>query len=412
MTKHTATIVTIGDEILIGQIIDSNSAWLADKLFHGGFEVNEIRSISDDPEQIKQTLEDIIPNTDLVLMTGGLGPTNDDKTKEALNDYFGGKLIMNNEVLDDIKKFIVEKRGYLSLTENNRAQALVSDNSKVLRNPVGTAPVQIFTHGSTKIISMPGVPFEMKHLFNKIIFPELKKEFDLSANTYRTYHVVGYPESELSNTLHDWESNLEKSLKLAYLPSPGVIRLRLSDERNNIEILDKQAEKLTQLLGKSIVAEGKEKVEHSLGKILSNKKLSISTAESCTGGLIAHRIASVPGASNYFKGGITAYSNEVKENQLKVNTQTLHTYGAVSEQTAKEMATGVAQLLQTDIGLATTGIAGPTGGTPEKPIGTLWTAIYIKGEVYSRHFQFTHGRMVNIERASTVTMYELLKKLI
>ncbi len=410
--KHKASIITIGDEILIGQITDTNSTWLADKLYHSGFEVNEIRSIKDKNEDIQKTLKDVIPKNNLVIITGGLGPTNDDITKVALNDYFGGQLVMNEEVLDDIKDFIVQKRGYLSLTENNRAQALVSDKCRVLRNPVGTAPVQLFTKNNTLIISLPGVPFEMKHLFNKIILPDLKKSFNLSENTYRTYHIVGYPESELANTLNDWESDLEESIKVAYLPSPGVIRLRISEENNRIDILNKQAAKLSGILGKSIVAQGKEKVEYTLGKILTNSKMSISTAESCTGGLMAHRISSVAGASEYFKGGITAYSNEVKENQLKVNGETLKRYGAVSKQTAEEMAIGAAKLLSTDISLATTGIAGPTGGTPEKPVGTLWVAIYIKGEVYTNHFRFTHDRSVNIERAATVTMYELLKKLI
>ncbi|PLX20407.1 MAG: competence/damage-inducible protein A [Salinivirgaceae bacterium] len=411
MNPYRASIVTIGDEILIGQIIDSNSAWLADKLFHLGFKITEIRSISDQPAQIEQTLAELTIKNDLILVTGGLGPTNDDRTKEALNDFFGGKMIMNENVLDDIKSFIAKRRGYLQLSDNNRAQAMVSDVSTVLRNAIGTAPGQLFNHNNCITISMPGVPFEMKHLFENQIIKELEKRFEIRPNKYRTLHVIGYPESELANKLSDWESNIPDSIELAYLPSPGVIRLRLSSLSNNNKDINNQIDKLRSIIGDSIIAEGKEKVEHTIGKLLSDKGYSIAVAESCTGGLLSQRIVSVAGASNYFQGSITAYSNEAKHRLLNVKNETLKQHGAVSKETAMEMAKNVASQFNTDIGISTTGIAGPTGGTTEKPVGTVWIGIYINGEVDAIHFMFTHNRTVIMERSATLAMYEMIKRI-
>ncbi|HKK60104.1 MAG TPA: CinA family nicotinamide mononucleotide deamidase-related protein [Salinivirga sp.] len=408
MARYSASIITIGDEILIGQIVDSNSAWLADYLFHAGFEVKEIRSISDQPEHIQQTLDDAIATTDLVLLTGGLGPTNDDRTKFALNAYFNGEMVLNESVLDDIKAFIVKKRGYLKLTENNKAQALVSDKATVLRNPIGTAPIQMFNKSGTLIVSMPGVPFEMKHVFEHKVMAELHKHFVLEAHAYRTFHVVGYPESELANKLEQWENDLPESLELAYLPSPGVIRLRLKNQVNHTHNINLQAKKLYEILGSQIIAEGKEKVEFTLGKILKDNNKTISVAESCTGGLLGHRITSVAGASAYLKGGITAYSNEAKEKQLGVNSATLEKHGAVSEAVAKEMAIGAAKALNTNYAISTTGIAGPDGGTETKPVGTVWIGFYLEGEVHAQSFLFTHDRMVNMERTATVAMYNMI----
>lgn len=409
MQDYNASIVTIGDEILIGQIVDSNSAWLADYLFHEGIQVQEIRSISDEPDHICKTLDDLIGANDLVLLTGGLGPTNDDRTKVALNEYFKGQMITDEDVLEDIKSFIIRKRGYLSLSENNKAQALVSNAGKVIRNPIGTAPVQLFEKNNTIIISMPGVPFEMKHLFEHSILPELRQYFDLETHIYRTFHVIGYPESELAAKLEPWENNLPESLELAYLPSPGVIRLRLKDRINHSDNLEKQSEKLYEILGSNIIAEGKEKVEHTIGKILKDSNKTIGTGESCTGGLLGHRIASVPGASHYYKGSVTAYSNETKVQLLDVQEATINTHGAVSETTAKSMALGVAKTLSCDFAISTTGIAGPTGGTKEKPVGTVWIGFYLDGEVQAKRFHFTHDRIINIERTATVAMYELIR---
>jgi nicotinamide-nucleotide amidase len=411
MTPYKASIITIGDEILIGQIIDSNSAWLADRLFHIGFKISEIRSISDQPEQIKDTLAELTSKNNLVIVTGGLGPTNDDRTKEALNDFFGGKMVMNDEVLEDIKNFIIKRRGYLQLSDNNRAQALVSDVSVVLRNAIGTAPAQLFNYNNCITISMPGVPFEMKHLFDNQIIKEIEKRFEIRSNMYRTLHVIGYPESELANKLKDWESNLPESIELAYLPSPGVIRLRLSSQISNTDDINNQINKLNQIIGDNIIAEGKEKVEHTIGKLLSDKEYSISVAESCTGGLLAQKFVSVAGASDYFMGGITAYSNEAKQNLLNVKSETLKSFGAVSKETAIEMARNTAQLFKTDLAISTTGIAGPTGGTSEKPVGTVWIGFYVNGEVDALHFLFTHNRTVIMDRTATVAMYEMIKRL-
>ncbi len=408
MAQYTASIITIGDEILIGQILDSNSAWLADYLFHAGFDVKEIRSISDQPEHIRQTIDDAIAATDLVLLTGGLGPTNDDRTKFALNEYFNGEMVLNEAVLDDIKAFIVKKRGYLKLSENNKAQALVSNKAQVIRNPIGTAPIQLFKQGKTVIVSMPGVPFEMKYVFEHKVMAELHNHFDLEAHVYRTFHVVGYPESELATILDQWEQNLPESLELAYLPSPGVIRLRLKDRLNHKDNITLQAKKLYDILGSQILAEGKEKIEYKLGKILKESYKTIAVAESCTGGSLGHRITSVAGASAYFKGGITAYSNEAKKQLLGVSPSTLKEHGAVSADVAKEMAIGAAKAFNANYAISTTGIAGPDGGTEAKPVGTVWIGLYLDGEVYAQSFLFTHDRMVNMERTATVAMYNMI----
>lgn len=410
MTKeYNATILTIGDEILIGQIVDSNSAWLADKLYHLGFNIVETRSIGDAPDQIKQTLEELINKNALIVITGGLGPTSDDRTKEVLNDFFGGNLIEDKEVLNDIKEFVKKRKGNVLLTENNIAQALVSDNAIILRNPIGTAPGQLFKKNNCVAISLPGVPFEMKSIFETRIFEQLRNEFQLIEKSYKTFHVTGFAESELSNTLSNWEASLPHTIKLAYLPSPGVIRLRLSDSTNNTQLLDIAIEDLKKILGNNIVAEGKEKVEQALGNLLKTNKLTISIAESCTGGLIAHRFTSLAGASVYFKGSITAYSNEAKANVLSVDSTLLEQYGAVSEPVARQMAIGAANVFKTDIAISTTGIAGPDGGSIEKPVGTLWIGIYIKGEVYTYHYHFTHNRNINIERSATVAMYKAIE---
>lgn len=410
MTKeYNATIVTIGDEILIGQIIDSNSAWLADKLFHIGFIINEIRSISDTPQQIEQTLEELTLKNDLVVLTGGLGPTSDDRTKEVLNNFFGGTLITDKEVLNDIKEFVKKRNGSVLLTENNYAQALVSDNATVLRNPIGTAPGQLFKANNCIVISLPGVPFEMKSIYNSHLIEYLQSNFQLCQNSYRTLHITGYSESELSNRLSQWETQQPDTIKLAYLPSPGVIRLRVSEITRNTSQLEISLAGLKTIIGKNIVTEGKEKVEQNLGKLLITKQLTISVAESCTGGLMAHKFTSVKGSSAYFKGSITAYSNDAKAKLLAVDPLIIDKYGAVSEHVARQMAIGSALAFETDIAISTTGIAGPDGGTPDKPVGTVWIGIYINGEVYTYLYHFTHNRHINIERATTTAMYKAIE---
>ncbi|MFO7863572.1 MAG: nicotinamide-nucleotide amidohydrolase family protein, partial [Salinivirgaceae bacterium] len=345
-------------------------------------------------------------------LTGGLGPTSDDRTVETLNRFFGGDLVINEEVLADIKSFVEKRRGFVKLTPNNRAQALVSTKAKVLRNPIGTAPSQVFEQNNSMVISMPGVPFEMKEIVDDLVLPLLNEKFNLQASTYETLHVIGYAESELSTMLGTWEAKMAPTIKLAYLPSPGIIRLRISEDNQNTEILQLHVAELKQMLGKNIVGSGKERVEHALSKMLISNKLTISTAESCTGGSIGSRITAIAGASELFKGGITAYSNEAKIALLKVEPADIAQYGAVSKQVACAMAKGAAQAFNTDIAVSTTGIAGPGGGTPEKPVGTVWIGVYINGEVEAQKYKFTHSRQVNIERTATIAMYEVLRKLI
>ncbi|RLD50540.1 MAG: competence/damage-inducible protein A [Bacteroidetes bacterium] len=404
-----ADIITIGDEILIGQITDTNSVFIAEKLNNSGFEIRQITSVSDNKEHIITVLDEVSKYTDLVVITGGLGPTEDDLTKQTLADYFGSKLILNEDVLEDVKQF-VRNKGF-TLNERNIKQAEIPDNCKIIRNKNGTAAGMWFEKDDTVFISMPAVPFEMKEMFEVRVLPLLKEKFKLPKVIHKNILTYGFPESSLAEKLSDWEQNLHSKISLAYLPSPERIRLRLSmicdSEKKAEDILDAEIEKLKGFIGENIYGYGDMFLQDAIAEILKNSNLTVSTAESCTSGNIARLITSVPGSSSYFKGGIAAYSNDVKTALLKVSEETLEKYGAVSKEVVEQMVKGQLELFNTDYGIAVSGIAGPDGGTEEKPVGTTWIAIGNNEKIIAKKYTFGTRRLLNVRFASTRAMDNL-----
>lgn len=408
-----ATIITIGDEILIGQIIDTNSAWISQKLNEVGIIVKEIRSIGDNKEQIINTIAEMLNVSDLVLVTGGLGPTNDDITKNVLCDFFESKLILSESVLENINE-LLSKRGF-KMNAKNQAQAMVPNNAKILNNKMGTAPGMLFEKNGKYLISMPGVPFEMKHLMETQVLPFIKDKFTNKPIIHKTLMVVGLPESMLAEKIADWENALPKFVHLAYLPSPGFIRLRLSIYEAELEhnnLIGELTTSLIKIIPDNIFAEIDVKPEVLIGQLLIAQEKTLSTAESCTGGTIASMITSIPGSSSYFKGSVVSYDNEVKQNILQVKQNDLLQFGAVSQQVVEQMAKGVLNLLKTDYAIAVSGIAGPDGGTPEKPVGTIWIAVASKEKILCKLFHSLNNREINILRAANTAlamMIEMIK---
>ncbi len=397
-----AEIITIGDEILIGQIVDSNSAWIAQRLNETGITIYQITSISDNKEHILSALKQAGSRSDLVLITGGLGPTKDDITKEILCEFFDTKLVFHQPSFEDIKVFVKSRNSVLN--ELNKKQAEIPENCKAIRNLNGTAPGMWFEKDGKVFISMPGVPYEMKAMMADTIIPGLQAKFKTSNIVHKTILVHGLPEAVLAEKLDNWEEQLPDFLKLAYLPSPGLIRLRFSAYGVEPEIVEKeivkQVEELKKIVPDNIVGLDKQKLEEEVGILLKNNKLTISTAESCTGGRIASLITSVSGSSNYYLGSIVAYSNEVKTNSLGVSEQNIINFGVVSKQVIEEMARGVKEKLKSDFSIATSGIAGPTGGTDEKPVGTTWISVSGPKKTISEKFQFAGEREQIIDKAA------------
>ncbi|MDX5418436.1 MAG: competence/damage-inducible protein A [Hymenobacteraceae bacterium] len=394
-----AEIITVGDEILYGQIVDTNSAWMGTELTRIGVRVKQISSISDNAAQIVEALENARKRADIILITGGLGPTKDDLTKNVLTEYFHTELKLDEQSLADVTA-LFKSRGY-ELTELNRQQAFLPAACTPVRNVLGTAPGMWFEDEGKVFVSMPGVPFEMKRMMTDIVLPKLKAYFQTPEIIHRVVQTVGIPESTLSETLEAWELSLPPHIRLAYLPHLGMVRLRLTGIGQNVQQLELELEKevvtLSSLIPKHIFALGEIPLQEALGQLLKERGLTLAVAESCTGGYLAHLITSVPGSSAYFKGGVVAYDNEVKTQSLGVKAETLQQHGAVSEATVLEMAENVRQRLKTDIGVATSGIAGPDGGTAEKPVGTIWIAYADKNGAKAKLLQFNKNRQLNIE---------------
>jgi nicotinamide-nucleotide amidase len=401
-----AELITIGDEILIGQIVDTNSAWIAENLNLIGIRVNRIVSISDSKQTIQTTIDEAFINSDIVILTGGLGPTNDDLTKSSLNEYFKGKLIIHQPTLEHITSMF-RKRG-MEITELNRKQAEVPDSCIVLENKLGTAPGMWFEKGRKILISLPGVPFEMVDLMENEVLPRLSKLVTNQVVIHRTIQAFGLPESFLAEKLTDWENQLPKQVKLAYLPSPTSIRLRLSafgeKKSDLIDLIDCEVRKLYQVIPSYIYGEGEVTLQQIVGRLLKVNNATLSTAESCTGGAIAHLITQVPGSSTYFKGSIVAYSNQVKEEILGIDPEIIKIYGAVSKPVVEAMAKAVKEKLNTDYAIAVSGIAGPSGGSLEKPVGTVWIAIASNKSLFSTELRFTSDRTRNIIRSSATAL--------
>jgi nicotinamide-nucleotide amidase len=407
----TAEIITIGDELLIGQVVDTNSAWLAEQLNLIGIKVKQITSVSDEESHILSSLDEASSRAELILMTGGLGPTKDDITKHTLCKYFETKLVFNNDVYKHVESFF--KIRNLPMIERNRQQAELPENCTIVPNVIGTAPGMWFTKNGKHYISMPGVPFEMKEMAKNSLFPMLKAKFKLPVIIHRTILLFGIGESFLAEKIKDWENNLPSQIKLAYLPSPEHIRLRMSisgnDEKPMHQILAREEDKLQNIIGEYIFGYDKQGLPETIAELFKNSGKTLSTAESCTGGKIAQLLTALPGSSAYYKGSIIAYSNEIKESILSVNTLDLNKFGAVSEVVVKQMAIGARNLFKTDFAIATTGIAGPDGGTPEKPVGTVWIATASQNKVFASKYTFGNMRDINIRRSSAMALFMLRK---
>ncbi|MDD4589579.1 MAG: competence/damage-inducible protein A [Parabacteroides sp.] len=407
-------IITIGDELLIGQVIDTNSAWMGQHLGEEGFRVIWRTTVGDVEEDMLEAFNRAMQRADIVLITGGIGPTNDDITKKTLCKYFGCGMHFSDEVFDNIQRIF--NRSNRKMNELTRNQALVPDNCTIIQNRVGTAPCTWFERDNRILVSMPGVPSEMKWLMSNEITPRLKTRFNQNLFIrHQTCWVAGFTESALAIKLTDFEKQLPSFIKLAYLPQPGLIRLRLSayteNEEEAIVSISEQREKLHAILAGNILVEEDKAIEVQIGDILRDKQLHMGTAESCTGGHIAGMITSVAGSSDYFVGGIISYSNEVKHRILGVSEESLSTYGAVSKEVVEQMVVGATRVLGCDCAVATSGIAGPGGGTEAKPVGTVWIAAKLKEKVVSECFHFGTIRDQNIQRASNTALLMLLKVL-
>ncbi|MFC2175434.1 competence/damage-inducible protein A [Bacteroidota bacterium] len=407
-------IITIGDEILIGQIIDTNSAWMAQQLNEIGVKVERIVTISDKQAEIIEALRGAEVRADVVLVTGGLGPTKDDVTKKALSDYFECGATFYPEIAKHIERLFV-KFGK-EITELNRLQAELPSACQPLHNELGTAPGMWFETNDTVFVCMPGVPYEMKGIMTNHVLPRIVKDFKLPTIIHKTVLTMGMGESWLSERIAAWEDALPEQIKLAYLPSPDRVRLRLSAignaEKALSQLVAKEVEKLRGLIPNLIFGYDNETIEEVIGQLLRAKKLTVSTAESCTGGRIASLITSISGSSDYYLGSVVSYSNTIKMQELRVLENDLIAHGAVSEEVVKQMAVGARAKLKTDYAIATSGIAGPDGGTDEKPVGTVWISIAGPTRTVAKKFQFGHDRKRNIEISAKAALNLLRKELV
>ncbi len=409
-----AEIITIGDELLIGQIVDTNSAWIAEHFNQAGIEICQITSVRDNMEHIVDALHQAAGKRDLVILTGGLGPTKDDITKPALCKYFDTRLIFNEGVFEQIRERF--KHRNISMNSLNRDQALVPESCVVLPNRVGTAPGMWFEKEDTIFVSVPGVPFEMQYLVENEVLPRLRNNGKIRAIFHKTVLTQGLPESILAERIESWESALPENIRLAYLPNPMSVRLRLSAIGNDIQVLktqvEQEIEQLKRIIPENIFGYDDDTLAGAVGRLLLEKKQTLAVAESCTGGYISHLITSVPGSSGWYNGGIVAYSNAIKQNLLGVPVESIQKYGAVSEQVVRHMAEGARKKLNAGFAVATSGIAGPAGGTEEKPVGTVWIAVATPEKTVAEKFVFGDNRERNIVRSSQTALQLLRKQLI
>lgn len=408
-----AEIITIGDEILIGQVVDTNSAWMGRKLNDAGIRVTRITSISDDAREILDALRDAAARADIILITGGLGPTRDDVTKKTLAEYFGAGMRRDAETLEQVKRIFA--RYDAPLLDVNIAQADVPDNCTVLVNRNGTAPGMWFEADGRIYVSMPGVPFEMQYLMEEEVIPRITERFRLPALVHRTILTAGLGESFLASRIEAVEDALPAHIRLAYLPKLGQVRLRLSatgaDRGSLSREVDEWAERIIAIIREYVIAEDDIPFEEVILDFMKQRNLTLTLAESCTGGYLSHLFTQVPGASAVYLGGTVSYANELKRKILGVSEETLRVHGAVSEQTAIQMAQGALKNLGSDYAVSVTGIAGPGGGTPDKPVGTVWMAAASASKTVTRLYQFGNRRAQNIERSATSAMLLLLNLL-
>ena len=414
MEKIVASIITIGDELLIGQVVDTNSAWIAQELNKIGIWVQHRVAVGDVWADIWGALDEESERSRIILITGGLGPTADDITKPLLSEYFGGKLVVDEDALSNVRH-IFEKVLNRPMIERNLQQAEVPDTCTVIPNRRGTAPGMWFEKDGRIFVSMPGVPYEMKGMMSDGVLSALQKHFTLPQISHRTLLVSGIGESFLAEHIKDFEEALPASIKLAYLPNYGMVRLRLTaggdDPATVNRELQQHFDSLKELVKEWLVAGEDISMQEAIGRVLKEKGKSLCTAESCTGGYIAHLITSIPGSSNYFKGSVVSYSNEIKEKVLQVSPATIAEAGAVSEEVVRQMVSGVLDLLGSDYALAVSGIMGPDGGTPEKPTGTVWAAVGNREKTITQQFFFRFDRQRNIELTS-VNVLNMMRKFI
>ncbi len=406
-------IITIGDEILIGQVTDTNAVWIAQELNAIGVQVAEMVTVSDEAGQITDTLNRLVGGYDLLIMTGGLGPTSDDITKQTLAAYFDSKMVTIPEVHEKITRYFKE-RGR-SMIESNLLQADVPEACRVLMNNHGTAPGMWFEKEGTILVSLPGVPYEMKGLMKEKVLPEIRCRVVVPDVVNRTIMTQGVPESYLAAMLSDWEQALPECVKLAYLPRPGIVRLRLTVVDKCAgeaeQILDVTIGKLLDIIPQHIFGYDETSLEESLGDLLRERGLTLASAESCTGGNIARMITSVPGSSAYYRGSLIAYANQIKMDLLGVDGKLIEEKGAVCREVVEQMASGVSSYLGTQTAIATSGIAGPDGGTEEKPVGTTWICVVYGEKSYAEKYRFGGTRERIITQASN-TALQLLRRLI
>ncbi len=405
-----ASIITIGDEILMGQTVDTNSAWIGNELSQLGIEVREIASISDKPEDIANSLRRLMSFSDLVLVTGGLGPTNDDLTKTTLCDFFEDELVMNEDVLSRIRHYFgAIKRQML---EVHFQQAMLPRTAQIIHNDLGTASGMWFKRSGKHVISLPGVPYEMKGLMQKIL-PAFSSEFNLDKIYFRLIALQGIGESTIADEIQEAERKWsEMGIRLAYLPSVGIVKLRLTGKFTQLDEIDRGIRFLFEKFPNNAFGTDKETLEGTVGALLRERKKTVSVAESCTGGALSARIVSVAGSSAYFLGGITPYSNSAKQKVLNVSSLSLNNSGAVSEQVVIEMANHSKRLFGTDYSIATSGVAGPDGGSDEKPVGTVWIAISGPDRSEAKVFNFQHNRERNIELTVVFALNALRRMLL
>ncbi len=399
----TAYLITVGDEILIGQIIDTNSAYLATQLNLIGTKVIRKISVPDDAAAIKDALREGLAMADIVLMTGGLGPTKDDITKKAIADFLGQNMRFDQPTYDRILKLF--ERWGRKPTEAHRLQCYMPEGAELLHNKMGTAPGMWFNYPGNKVlVSMPGVPYEMEYLMEKWVLAKLRDHFPGQPIAHRTILTIGEGESRIADRLSGFEAGLPAHIKLAYLPNLGQVRLRLSGTHPDQAALDAQLDDLVRsmqtLLPELIFGYEKDDIQSAIGRMLQARNLTLATAESCTGGYLAHLITSVPGSSAYFRGSVIAYHNEVKTRLLGVRPATLEQHGAVSEPTVREMVAGALEMLGADLAVATSGIAGPDGGTPDKPVGTVWMAVGNRARTQTFLLKAGKDRLKNIQFSS------------
>ncbi|MBN8702652.1 MAG: competence/damage-inducible protein A [Bacteroidetes bacterium] len=414
-----AELITIGDELLIGQVTNTNAVWMAQQLNQIGISVKQITCISDSKEDIIKTLNEAQKRAQIILITGGLGPTKDDITKHTLCEYFNTHLVFNEDAYKNVERLFA-LRGF-SVSEINKRQAEVPANCIVIPNNSGTAPGMWFNYNENIIVSMPGVPYEMKGIMQQSILPELKKRYKLPFIYHKTILTQGVGESYLSEIISDWEDSLiALNLKLAYLPSPGMVRLRISGKsaneyelKNTIENKTKELEAIISqyIYGFETYGEEPETIQKIIGTLLKKNKKTLSVAESCTGGYISHLITSVAGSSEYFTSGVSPYNNNIKKQLFGVPQQMLDTVGAVSEEVVKQLVIGSIELFNTDYAISVSGIAGPGGATAEKPVGTVWIAVGNKEKIIAEKYLFGDDRERNIQKSAT-TALNMLRKFI